>query len=70
MVVQDASGKRSSGMSTSFLSIPSRLISIASNEGVGALFSGVIPRTIWISLGGAVFLGVYEGAVDVFAGRI
>lgn len=24
------------------------------------LFSGVVPRVIWISLGGAVFLGVYE----------
>lgn len=33
---------------------------IASQEGVRALFSGVMPRTLWIGLGGAVFLGVYE----------
>lgn len=24
------------------------------------LFAGVIPRTMWISLGGAVFFGIYE----------
>jgi len=32
-------------------------------EGVQALFAGVVPRTLWISAGGAVFLGVYEWAV-------
>jgi solute carrier family 25 S-adenosylmethionine transporter 26 len=32
-------------------------------EGVEALFAGVVPRTLWISAGGAVFLGVYEWAV-------
>lgn len=31
-------------------------------EGVLVLFSGVVPRVLWISLGGAVFLGVYEAA--------
>jgi len=41
----------------------SRFASIYKNEGVGALFSGVVPRTMWISAGGAVFLGVYEWAV-------
>ena len=29
-------------------------------EGLRVLFSGIVPRVIWISLGGAVFLGVYE----------
>ncbi|KIK69910.1 hypothetical protein GYMLUDRAFT_79941 [Collybiopsis luxurians FD-317 M1] len=29
-------------------------------EGAKALFAGVVPRTLWISAGGAVFLGVYE----------
>lgn len=32
-------------------------------EGVKALFSGVVPRTLWISAGGAVFLGVYEWVI-------
>lgn len=30
------------------------------SEGIGAFFKGVVPRTLWISAGGAVFLGVYE----------
>lgn len=37
-------------------------------EGVKALFSGVVPRVIWISLGGAVFLGVYEAAKHTLNG--
>ncbi|XP_069190069.1 mitochondrial S-adenosylmethionine carrier protein isoform X2 [Procambarus clarkii] len=31
-------------------------------HGVPGLFSGVIPRTLWTSIGGAVFFGVYEKA--------
>jgi len=37
-------------------------------EGVKALFAGVVPRTMWISAGGAVFLGVYEWAVHGLMG--
>ena len=44
-------------------SIGTRLRQIYVQEGVKALFAGVIPRTMWISAGGAVFLGVYEWAV-------
>jgi solute carrier family 25 S-adenosylmethionine transporter 26 len=29
-------------------------------EGVAVLFSGILPRVMWISLGGAIFFGVYE----------
>ena len=29
-------------------------------EGPKKLFAGIIPRVIWISLGGAIFLGTYE----------
>lgn len=54
--------------SQSFLSIPSRLVTIAKTEGTAALFSGVVPRTMWISLGGAVFLGVYEAALGGLGG--
>ena len=28
--------------------------------GVGGLFKGVVPRVIWISIGGFIFLGTYE----------
>lgn len=31
-------------------------------NGVRGLFAGMLPRVIWISLGGAIFLGVYEKA--------
>lgn len=35
------------------------------SEGVRGLFAGVLPRTIWISLGGAVFLGSFELGVEL-----
>lgn len=35
---------------------------IAREEGFSALFRGVAPRITWISIGGAIFLGVYERA--------
>jgi len=42
-----------------------RLRQIYLSEGTPALFAGVIPRTMWISAGGAVFLGMYEWTIDV-----
>lgn len=33
-------------------------------EGPTAFFRGIVPRTLWISAGGAVFLGVYEVVKD------
>ncbi|KAG6818643.1 hypothetical protein H0H93_003193 [Arthromyces matolae] len=44
-------------------SLGRRMKDIYVKEGVRALFSGVVPRTLWISAGGAVFLGVYEWVV-------
>ncbi|AET37536.1 Pet8p Ecym_1298 [Eremothecium cymbalariae DBVPG len=35
-------------------------------EGVKVFFSGVGPRTLWISAGGAIFLGVYEAVHSLF----
>lgn len=49
----------------SVLSFPSRLVTIAKAEGLGALFSGWVPRTIAIGAGGAVFLGIYDFCVNV-----
>ncbi len=45
-------------------SLAARFRGIYVKEGVKALFAGVVPRTLWISAGGAVFLGVYEQAVQ------
>ena len=33
---------------------------VVQESGVRGLFAGVAPRIIWISVGGAVFFGVYE----------
>jgi len=52
-----------------FPSLASRFKQIYATEGIKALFAGIIPRTLWISAGGAVFLGVYEKAVRILPGR-
>ncbi|GJQ14824.1 hypothetical protein GpartN1_g6615.t1 [Galdieria partita] len=36
------------------------LLRIAKEEGVNCLFSGMIPRVLWIGLGGAIFFGSFE----------
>jgi len=38
-------------------------------EGSRAFFSGIGPRTMWISIGGAVFLGSYQWASNMLGGR-
>ena len=45
-------------------SLAAQFIGIYRDEGVGVLFAGVVPRTLWISAGGAVFLGAYEWTVS------
>jgi len=42
------------------------LLRIQTEEGVRGLFSGVVPRTSWITIGGFVFFGAYETSVKVF----
>ena len=48
--------------SESGISIASVLVGILQREGVLALFSGMGPRVVGISLGGAIFLGIYDQA--------
>jgi len=43
---------------------------IKAQEGIAGLFSGVTMRTVWISLGGAVFFGVYEKAKNVLQDKL
>jgi solute carrier family 25 S-adenosylmethionine transporter 26 len=38
-------------------------------EGGRVFFSGIGPRTMWISIGGAVFLGSYQWASNMLGGR-
>ncbi|XP_071837250.1 mitochondrial S-adenosylmethionine carrier protein-like isoform X1 [Apostichopus japonicus] len=36
------------------------LVEVFRQEGFRGLFAGVLPRVMWISIGGAIFLGAYE----------
>jgi solute carrier family 25 S-adenosylmethionine transporter 26 len=36
-------------------------------EGAKRLFSGIGPRTMWISIGGFIFFGMYEKATLTFS---
>eukprot|EP00088_Acartia_fossae_P046933 TRINITY_DN5081_c0_g1_i1.p1 TRINITY_DN5081_c0_g1~~TRINITY_DN5081_c0_g1_i1.p1 ORF type:complete len:269 (-),score=15.44 TRINITY_DN5081_c0_g1_i1:396-1202(-) len=38
---------------------------VGGESGVKGLFAGVLPRTMWISIGGAVFFGVYEKVISI-----
>ncbi|KEY72776.1 hypothetical protein S7711_02558 [Stachybotrys chartarum IBT 7711] len=40
---------------------------IARTEGVRPFFAGIVPRITWISIGGAVFLGSYQWAVNTLS---
>lgn len=40
--------------------------SIGRNEGIQGLFAGIIPRVVWISVGGFIFLGAYEKSKTTF----
>jgi len=50
--------------SPSVFSFPPRLMAILRNEGPRALLGGWVPRTLAISFGGAVFLGIYDFAMN------
>jgi solute carrier family 25 S-adenosylmethionine transporter 26 len=61
-----SSSDLSNAVSQSSSTMPSpltRFVSIYRTEGLRSLFSGAVPRTLWISAGGAVFLGAYEWTV-------
>lgn len=36
------------------------LKTVYGEKGVKGLFAGVVPRVIWITIGGGIFFGVYE----------
>jgi solute carrier family 25 S-adenosylmethionine transporter 26 len=67
-VMLEARGTAGAGggaaQSPGILSFPPRFLAILRNEGVRTLFSGWVPRTLHISAGGAVFLGIYDFAVN------
>ncbi len=46
------------------------LMDVYRKEGLGALFAGIVPRVMWISLGGAIFFGVYEESKRLARGAL
>jgi len=48
----------------------STLFKIQAEEGVTRLFSGVVPRTVWITIGGFVFFGAYETSIKLLSTTI
>lgn len=44
------------------------LVRILGESGPRAFFAGMVPRVLWISAGGAVFLGSYQWAYNAMAG--
>lgn len=55
--------------STSRLSVPKILKSIYRENGIRGLFAGFTPRVVWITLGGAVFFGVYDFMTNLINNR-
>ncbi|KAI9289215.1 mitochondrial carrier domain-containing protein [Umbelopsis sp. AD052] len=49
-----------------YTGIISTLKRIRAEEGGRALLAGIGPRVLWISIGGCIFLGMYEKAVKTF----
>lgn len=62
-----ATASQTTGVNTKILPT---LRHIATHEGARALFSGFVPRTMWIGLGGAVFLGTFEAGIKVIEGDV
>jgi len=46
------------------------LIKIHSDEGAKRLFSGIVPRTGWITIGGFVFFGAYETSIKLLSSTV
>lgn len=42
------------------------LKSVYIDRGLRGLFAGLVPRTMWISFGGFIFLGTYEGVHSIY----
>ncbi|GAA6007344.1 hypothetical protein JCM11491_003095 [Sporobolomyces phaffii] len=66
MLGQNRSATSPTGLAGGILST---MRSIHTVEGPKALFRGVVPRVLWISGGGAVFLGVYEQGKKLLGGE-
>jgi solute carrier family 25 S-adenosylmethionine transporter 26 len=53
------------GQAKKYVGTVQTLTSIAQEEGVLALYKGIVPRVTWITIGGFIFFGAYESAQAV-----
>ncbi|KAI9221171.1 S-adenosylmethionine transporter [Blastocladiella britannica] len=53
-------GAAQAGSESHYVGMTATFKSIVRKEGMHALFRGIGPRTLWISVGGFIFLGAYE----------
>ncbi|GAV27360.1 hypothetical protein PMKS-000825 [Pichia membranifaciens] len=51
------------------ISVATLAKNLVKEEGYSVFFSGIGPRTMWISAGGAIFLGVYETVSSFLVSR-
>jgi solute carrier family 25 (mitochondrial S-adenosylmethionine transporter), member 26 len=49
------------------VSVATAFRDIARKEGIRPFFAGLAPRTMWISIGGFIFLGSYQGVVNTMS---
>jgi solute carrier family 25 S-adenosylmethionine transporter 26 len=59
------SSKQIEGSSRPYVGFVNTLSRITAEEGFGALFKGIVPRVMWLSIGGSIFLGAYEMAISL-----
>lgn len=50
--------------------IPKIIKSIYRENGIKGLFAGFVPRVLWITLGGAIFFGVYDLMTSLLNARV
>ncbi len=62
MLGQDTKGVR-------YVGTLNTMVRIITEEGARVLFSGALPRTIWVGIGGVLFFGGYELAWGALEGR-
>ncbi|XP_077865525.1 mitochondrial S-adenosylmethionine carrier protein-like [Saccoglossus kowalevskii] len=56
----DVNKDNKQGSTTAKSNIFQVLQKVGQRDGVRGLFAGIVPRTIWISVGGCIFFGIYE----------
>ena len=60
MLQEAAIGGNRANTSSQRIGVLSTFRSVYSEGGLPRLFSGIVPRVLWISIGGGVFFGAYE----------